>query len=288
VDILSSSQFNLHFLDQLFKLTKSIRSNFSKDEPWFMRECHYFTALKGCTIATVFDEPSTRTKSSFEAAVMRLGGSFFSVDTMTSSMRKGESFEDTIKTISQYADVIVIRHPNIGAAQTAARVSDVPVINAGDGAGEHPTQALIDLFTIIDEIPNFERLLFLGDIQYARTINSLALLVRRVFEDCQIHEIDIRNGPSETLEKLPNLLRAADVVYMTRLQSERCGTDGGEECRNLNPLPHMKEKSILLHPLPRTRELSIECDADPRAAYWRQVKNGLYLRMALLKIILRP
>jgi len=279
--IISSAQFDRFFLDQLFELTKKIRLSFSKTN-WALKDAYWHTALNGEIIATVFDEPSTRTKSSFEAAMLRLGGAVFSVDTMNSSMKKGETYEDTIKTISQYADAIVVRHPNVGAATLASSVSDVPIINAGDGSGEHPTQALMDVFTIIDEIPDFKKVIFFGDVEFARTVHSLEILLKNTFPEIEITKISTRNQEIEDVN-----LWDADVVYMTRLQKERGGTIH-KEWKDLNPLQWMKSKSILLHPLPRAGELSIECDSDPRAAYWRQVKNGMYLRMALLKLILRP
>jgi len=284
--IISSDQFSRFYIDSLFALTRRIRSSYSKEVNWFLREGHWIETLKGSTIATVFDEPSTRTKSSFEAATLRLGGTVFSVDTMNSSMKKGETFEDTIKTISQYADVIVLRHPNVGAATLAAAVSEVPVINAGDGSGEHPTQALMDVFTITDEMPNFKKVCFFGDVEFARTVHSLEILLKNTFPEVEITKINARDDFDQ--ENAVNLT-TADVVYMTRMQRERSGVGKNAWIHTqLNPLKYMKEKSILLHPLPRAGELSVECDSDPRAAYWRQVKNGLYLRMALLKMILRP
>lgn len=214
----------------------------------------------------------------------RLGGQYISVENakISSSHVKGESIEDTIRTVSQYADAIVIRHPDEGAVEKGASAAEVPVINAGDGAGEHPTQALIDLYTIWMRRHTFENLsvVVLGSGR-ARTIHSLLILMDK-FPSIKVkHIVDLGKEQTEQVCE-------CDVLYMTRIQHERF--KAGEQ----KPLPVtlqkevlncMKEKAMILHPLPRQEELPIEVDNDPRAAYWQQVKNGLFLRMALLESI---
>jgi aspartate carbamoyltransferase catalytic subunit len=235
-------------------------------------------------MATVFFEPSTRTRLSFEAACLKLGGDIISVENavISSSDKKGESLEDAIKTISQYADVIVLRHPETGSAQRAAENSDVPVINAGDGDGEHPTQALLDLYTIWKEKGTIDGLniLFHADIEHARTVNSLKKLLG-------LYDVEIKEEGLFDSEVSPQW-EEADVVYVTRIQSERYSLRMNDAITQINKdlMGKMKNDAILLHPLPRCGEVSRDVDSDHRSAFWRQVKNGMYVRMALLKMVL--
>ncbi len=262
-------------------------------------------------MATLFYEPSTRTRFSFEAAMHRLGGRVVTTENAAefSSVSKGETLEDTIRIINGYADVIVIRHSEVGAAQRAAAVSRVPVVNAGDGAGQHPTQALLDLYTIQKEIGRIDglRIAMVGDLAQGRTVRSLAYLLSKyqgvtlyfvappllkMKEDILEHlrEHEVRYEEESDLNKV---LPEVDVVYQTRVQKERFGDRVAdyEKCRGLyildrSSLTRMRPGAIIMHPLPRVDEISMEVDHDPRAAYFRQAQNGLYVRMAILKMIL--
>ncbi|WP_338417752.1 aspartate carbamoyltransferase [Thermorudis peleae] len=263
--------------------------------------------LRHKVMATLFYEPSTRTRLSFEAAMVRLGGQVISAEyaAATSSAAKGESIEDTARIISGYADVLVIRHPQAGAAARAASVATIPVINAGDGANEHPTQALLDLYTIWREHGRLDhlRIAFVGDLRYGRTVHSLARLLRH----CQDIEVflcapSVARLDTELIAELitaglnvqecDDLLALAptlDVVYQTRVQRERYQTQAEyEQARSRFILDEtfldaFNPRGIILHPLPRNEEIAPSVDRDPRAAYFRQAHNGLFLRMALLE-----
>jgi len=257
--------------------------------------------------ANLFYEPSTRTSSSFSAAMHRLGGQVISINDVTySSVSKGETLEDTIRTLEQYADVIVLRHPEVGAAKRAAHVSGVPIINAGDGIGEHPTQALLDLFTILEEKGTIDGLTItlVGDLKNGRTVHSLVKLLHHY--DVTLHFVapkslafpgiytkSLTRKPQE-FETLDPVLADTDVFYITRVQKERF--DDIEEYEkvqgsyviNHETLAHMKPDARIMHPLPRVGEIAFEVDDDPRAAYFRQMRNGLYVRMAILDELLAP
>ena len=263
-------------------------------------------------MATLFYEPSTRTRFSFETAMHRLGGHVISTENAAefSSVAKGETLEDTIRILNGYADVIVIRHKEVGSAKRAAAVSRVPIINAGDGAGQHPTQALLDLYTIRKEIGSIDglRIAMVGDLAQGRTVRSLAYLLSK-FRGVAIYFVappllkmkeDIlehlreRNVTFVEETALDKVLPEVDVVYQTRVQKERFGDRIAdyEKCRgvyiiNQDTLRLMKPKSIIMHPLPRLDEITMEVDEDPRAAYFRQAQNGLYVRMALLTQVLK-
>ena len=263
-------------------------------------------------MATLFYEPSTRTRFSFETAMHRLGGHVISTENAAefSSVAKGETLEDTIRILNGYADVIVIRHKEVGSAKRAAAVSRVPVINAGDGAGQHPTQALLDLYTIRKEIGSIDglRIAMVGDLAQGRTVRSLAYLLSKfrgvtmyfvappllkMKEDILEH-LRERNVTYVEETALDKVLPEVDVVYQTRVQKERFGDRIAdyEKCRgvyiiNQQALRLMKAKSIIMHPLPRLDEITMEVDQDPRAAYFRQAQNGLYVRMALLTQVLK-
>ena len=262
-------------------------------------------------MATLFYEPSTRTRFSFETAMHRLGGRVISTENAAefSSVAKGETLEDTIRIMNAYSDVIVLRHYEVGAAKRAAAVSRIPVINAGDGVGQHPTQALLDLYTIRKEIGAIEglRIAMVGDLAQGRTVRSLAYLLSK-YRDVKIHFVappllkmkqDILGHLSEnhvwfTQEtELEKVLPEVDVVYQTRIQKERFGDRSAdyERCRgvyviNRASLRLMRPNAIVMHPLPRLDEITMEVDEDPRAAYFRQAQNGLYVRMALLTMAL--
>lgn len=262
-------------------------------------------------MATLFYEPSTRTRFSFESAMHRLGGRVITTENARefSSVSKGETLEDTIRILNGYADLIVIRHFEVGAAQRAAAVSQVPVINAGDGVGQHPTQALLDLYTIQKEIGAIDGLeiAMVGDLAQGRTVRSLSYLLGK-FTGVKIYFVapellkmkeDILAYLSEhgvdyeERGDLEGVLPRVRVVYQTRVQKERFGDRIAdyEKCRNLyiiDPasLALMRRDAIIMHPLPRVNEIAMEVDQDPRAAYFRQAQNGLYVRMALLKMVM--
>jgi aspartate carbamoyltransferase catalytic subunit len=262
-------------------------------------------------MSTLFYEPSTRTRFSFEAAMHRLGGRVISTENAAefSSVSKGETLEDTIRILCGYADVIVIRHFEVGAAKRAAAVAKVPVINAGDGVGQHPTQALLDLYTIRKEVGRLDglKIAMVGDLAQGRTVRSLAYLLSkyrdiemffvappllRMKEDIleHLHERHVSYVEEAALDKV---LPQVDVVYQTRVQKERFGDRVAdyEKCRrvyviNAAALGLMRPDAIVMHPLPRLDEIADEVDSDPRAAYFRQAQNGLFVRMALLTMVL--
>ena len=267
------------------------------------------------TIITLFYEASTRTSCSFQSAAIKLGCSVINITDKFSSIEKGETLEDTIKTINYYGDAIVLRHPEKGACNRAAIVSKVPVINAGDGNGEHPTQALLDIFTIYEELSSNGidldsetrdtiTVTFLGDLKNSRTIHSLVHLL--VFFP-RIKFIFVNppslGMPQEITDKLKGMniehlslsledaIYITDIMYVTRIQKERFESEQDylsvkHSCINKDIMSKAKDSMILMHPLPRLTEISVEVDSDPRAVYFKQVENGIYMRMAILDTIL--
>ncbi|MCL5094247.1 MAG: aspartate carbamoyltransferase [Patescibacteria group bacterium] len=296
-DIISIDQFDRETLEGIFEvslfLEKEIKGRGSLD------------LLKGKVMASLFFEPSTRTRFSFESAMEKLGGNLVSATGVNfSSMAKGETLEDTIKTIERYADVIVIRHPEMGSARIAADSSNIPVLNAGDGPGEHPTQALLDFYTIKKEMGKVEGLniAMIGDLKHGRTIHSLLKLLSH-YENINYYLVSPEELkiPSEYLKgiksykeikTLVEVLPDADVLYMTRIQKERFASlkeyEKLKDCFVLNKkmLESAKKDMIIMHPLPRVSEIAVDVDEDPRAKYFGQVENGLYVRMALLALVL--
>ena len=300
--ILEAGQFTTEDIDTMFATADYVSHKDHKE---------LTDILKGKVLACVFYEPSTRTSSSFIASMTRLGGSVIPITqgVQYSSVSKGETLEDTIVTLGQYADAIVLRHPEMGSVSKAAGVSPVPVINAGDGAGEHPTQALLDLFTIRNEMGKTDGLqvCFVGDLANGRTVHSLLKLLslypnnrfhlvspaRLGIERHPLYEKVSRNigeifHVRNNLWEAKNILEASDVIYMTRVQKERFTvvdeyTEVKDSCL-LTPelVSTMKPGARILHPLPRVNELPVEIDSDPRAAYFRQVRSGLLVRMSLL------
>ncbi len=265
--------------------------------------------LQNKILSCVFYEPSTRTRFSFESAMLKLGGQVISTESAGhfSSAIKGETLEDSVRIISGYSDMIVLRHNEPGAAERAAKVSLVPIINAGDGDGEHPTQALLDLYTIKKElgrIDNF-KIGMVGDLLYGRTIHSLIYLLPlshtvEIFlvapQELKLPSkyksfLNSRKIKFSESDNLENVLPKLDVLYMTRIQKERFSSARiYEQVKNsfvLNKklLDKLNKRSIVMHPLPRVNEISREVDDDKRAAYFRQAKNGLYIRMALLNLL---
>lgn len=264
--------------------------------------------LEGKILASLFFEPSTRTRLSFETAMHRLGGSVIGfADPSMTSLRKGENIVDTIRMADAYSDVIVIRHPKEGTARMAAEFAEAPVINAGDGAGRHPTQCLLDLFTILMEKGKLEgmKVVLLGDLKYGRTVHSLAYALalfgaelvfvspeslrmpKEIVEDCI--ELGVEPVSTTNLEKA---IRDADVLYVTRIQKERF-PDPTEYSRvigsykvDMNLLKHAKEDLIVMHPLPRIDEISPEVDKTRYAVYFKQAFNGVPVRMSILSKVL--
>jgi aspartate carbamoyltransferase catalytic subunit len=282
--LLSIDQLNRSAIEHIFLVAWQLQQNdwrfFPDPGP---DTAQYFVEsndiMTNQVMASVFYEPSTRTRLSFETAFLKLGGKVISVENAfdSSSDKKGESYLDTIKTISNIANIIVLRHPLEGSVIESAEIANCPIINAGDGAGEHPTQALIDLYTIwktkqqIDEL----KVMIVGDLAHARTINSFKKILA-LFNNIEIHECDLDDLRSDN----PNL-SDIDVVYMTRRQIER---RKDELVKGPNPLniATLKEDAMILHPLPRGPELPVSIDADPRAKYWDQVINSVYVRQAIV------
>lgn len=264
--------------------------------------------LKGKVVAVLFFEPSTRTRLSFETAIQRLGGKVIGfTDAGSSSVKKGESLKDTIKTVAQYADMIVMRHPVEGSARYASEVSHVPVINAGDGANQHPTQCLLDLYSIQKTQGNLNDLhiAFIGDLKYGRTVHSNVIAMTNF--NCTYHLV----SPEEL--KLPSAVKMhiknnnlryyqytdimdaiplADIIYMTRIQQERFSDpleyEKVKNIYNLNKdmLANAKRNMKVLHPLPRVNEIHTNVDDLPQAYYFEQAQNGVYMRQALMSYIL--
>jgi aspartate carbamoyltransferase catalytic subunit len=297
--IVEVSQFDRDFVETLFA---------SADR---MRDLQRPSMLQaGKILATIFYEPSTRTRLSFESAMLRLGGQVISTENARefSSAIKGETVEDTVMMASGYADAIVIRHFEQGAAARAAAVSPVPILNAGDGPGEHPTQALLDLYTIQHELGGIDnlRIALVGDLRYGRTARSLALLTRlttgvdlifvspaQVPMGDDIRAALDRSGvPYHDEPDLAKVLPDVDVVYQTRVQKERFGSEDeyravkGTYILNRAMYDRLNPNAVVLHPLPRVDEITTEVDADPRSAYFRQARNGVFVRMALLDLVL--
>jgi aspartate carbamoyltransferase catalytic subunit len=296
--VLEAQQFSREDLIELFSVADNL-----KVENEF--------PLKGKILASLFYEPSTRTRFSFESAMIRLGGNVLTTENAKdfSSASKGESLEDSIRVVNHYADVIVLRHYEAGAAHRAAEVSEIPIINAGDGAGQHPTQALLDLYTIKRELGKIDgiRVAMVGDLKNGRTVRSLSYLLGK-FNHVEIifvspPELRIGTDIKEYLLKhairfsetivLEDALEVADIVYQTRIQKERFAEPHeylkfkGAYVLTAHNTDCMKEGAVILHPLPRVDEITTDLDDLPRAAYFRQAKYGVLLRMALLKQLLQ-
>ena len=263
--------------------------------------------LKGKILANLFFEPSTRTKLSFEAAMRRLGGECigFSEPT-TSSIKKGETLADTIRVVENYSDIIVLRHGLEGVARMAAELSTVPIINAGSGSEEHPTQALLDLYTINRELGRIDGLniVFVGDLRYGRTVHSLAYALALYDVNLYLVSPEILRMRKEVLkdvekrikifevENIESIIPKADVLYVTRIQKERFPDPEeyekvkGSYRITLDTIRHAKSSLNILHPLPRIGEISPEIDSTPYAKYFKEVWYGLVLRMGLLSLVL--
>jgi aspartate carbamoyltransferase len=298
-DILSVKQFSRSDLEYIFGVAHEMHM--------MVDHVGTFDLLKGKILANLFYEPSTRTSSSFTSAMERLGGSVIPINEVRySSVAKGESLPDTVRTLECYADVIVLRHPETGSAALAAQYAKKPIINAGDGIGEHPTQALLDTFTIQEEMGLIDGLTvtMLGDLKYGRTVHSLARLLSLYNVRLNYISPEILKMPAEIIDELPrtmsqkeytNLEEAlpdTDVLYVTRVQKERFANEEeyesvkGSYVISPDMMKIAKQNMIVMHPLPRVGEISMDFDSDPRAAYFRQMEYGLYVRMALLAMVL--
>ncbi|PLB33663.1 bifunctional carbamoylphosphate synthetase/aspartate transcarbamylase [Aspergillus candidus] len=300
--VLSVNQFNRSDLHLLFTVAQEMRLGVQREG--------VLDVLKGRVLCTLFYEPSTRTSASFDAAMQRLGGRTVAIATQHSSTQKGETLQDTIRTLGCYADAVVLRHPLPTSMETAAQFSPVPIINGGNGSVEHPTQAFLDLFTIREELGTVTGLTitFTGDLRYGRTVHSLIKLLQ--FYDVRVQLVApkdlslpeevrqqvIASGQLvvESEELTPEIVARSDVLYSTRVQKERF-VDLGQYERLKNSfvidnalLKHAKSHMVVMHPLPRNMEIAEEVDFDQRAAYFRQMRYGLYCRMALLALVLAP
>lgn len=301
--VIEAQQFSREVMKGIFDRTREMEQVVSR---------YGANILNRRIMATLFYEPSTRTRLSFEAAMYRLGGEVITTESARefSSAAKGETLEDTIRIVEGYADVIVLRHYESGSAQRAADVAGIPIINAGDGPGQHPTQALLDVYTIQKEIGRLDgiRVALVGDLANGRTARSLAYLLTK-YEDVKLYFVapdmvrmkdDIKaylaeHGVAfEEEEDLMKVMADVDVVYQTRIQRERFGDRiadyeavRGKYIIDPATMSMLSDDAIVMHPLPRVDEIDPAVDKDPRAAYFRQAHNGVYIRMALLQMVLQ-
>jgi len=296
-DIISIKDFSREEIDYILNIAKAMEPLAKKGS----------NMLKGKILATLFFEPSTRTRLSFEAAMHKLGGSTIGfAEAEIASVKKGENLADTVRVVENYADVIALRHPLEGAARLAAEFAKVPIINGGSGAEEHPTQALLDLYTIMKEKGGIDglKIALVGDLRYGRTVHSLAYALS--LYDIQLYlvspeSLKMRREVLETIKErisvtarsnLEKVVSLVDVLYVTRIQKERFPEPAeyakvkGSYRIDLETLKKAKEDLIILHPLPRVDEIAAEVDRTPYAKYFRQVWNGIVVRMALLALIL--
>jgi aspartate carbamoyltransferase catalytic subunit len=296
-DIVSIKDFSREEIDYILKTAASMEQTAKKGSDM----------LQGKILGTLFFEPSTRTRLSFESAINKLGGTALGfAEPKVAAIKKGENLADTIRVVENYADVLVLRHPLEGAARLAAEFADVPVINAGSGAEEHPTQALLDLYTIVKEKGTIDGLniTLMGDLRYGRTVHSLAyalslynvklflvspdlLRMRREVSDTIKQKIEVVEGSA-----IEDVLPETDVLYVTRIQEERF-PDPAEYAKvsgtykiDVSTLQGAKEGMIIMHPLPRVDEIDHEVDNTPHARYFQQVWNGVVTRTAILALIL--
>jgi len=300
--VIESQQFDRDLLELVFQTADQMKTDLYGE-----RQLAKF--LDGKIMASLFYEPSTRTRFSFESAMRRLGGSVITTENARefSSAAKGESLSDSTRIMNGYADVIVMRHNEAGSAARAADISNIPIINAGDGAGQHPTQALLDMYTIVDAFPGVYdlKIAMVGDLRYGRTVRSLSYLLTK-YEKVEIifvsppvckMEGDIKaylDKYSISWREETDLAKVApevDCIYMTRIQKERFHsaedyqTAASKYILSQELVQTMKSSAIIMHPLPRVDEIPAEVDEDPRARYFEQAQNGLYIRMALLYLL---
>ena len=273
-----------------------------------LKETPQRNLLQGSILGTCFFEPSTRTRLSFESAMHRLDGNVIGfVDAKNTSSKKGETLEDTIRMVNGYVDVIAMRHPEPGSAARAAAVSSVPILNGGDGANQHPTQTLLDLFTIQECQGNIDglKIAMVGDLKFGRTVHSLAQALSHF--DVELHfvapeslqmpkkyldELTEHNVPYQLHESMDESLKSCDIVYMTRIQQERFDTEEeyeqmkGVYILNASMIDGAKNNMRIMHPLPRVNEITEDVDETEHAHYFEQAKNGVFVRQALLGLVL--
>lgn len=299
-DIISMNDMSKEEILEILEIAEKIENSSEEEKLNF---------LKGKIIATLFFEPSTRTKMSFESAAFRLGAQVLQLPPLEqSSVKKGESFSDTIRMVESYSDVIVVRHPNDGAARLSSTTSKKPVINAGDGSNQHPSQTLLDLYTIKEEKGTLSNLsiAFVGDLKYGRTVHSLVKALTHFnptiyfvspkilqMPTYLIDDLDKNNIKYEILEDFRDCLDKIDVFYMTRIQKERFPdiedyqkVKGVYVINKENILGKCKEDMIILHPLPRVDEISTDLDETKHALYFKQAKNGIPVRQAMMMKVL--
>jgi len=299
-DILDGEQFTREEIDFVMSIADEFRNRLKKELTIDM--------MKGYILATLFFEPSTRTRLSFETAMHRLGGSVIGFSSAEStSAAKGETLTDTIRTVDQYADIIAMRHPQIGSAREAASVAEAPIINGGDGAGQHPTQALLDLYTIKSELGKLDgkTIVMCGDLKNGRTVHAGVDIYKHYKCKMILVAPDQLKMPADIIKKLqgygveveetPDLeaaLAKGDVLYMTRIQKERF-TDPleyehlkGSYVLTREMVERIQPKLTIMHPLPRVNEIAVDVDNLTNAAYFRQVRNGVYVRMALIAAVM--
>lgn len=294
IDDVSDSEMN-----EIFDLTDRMTESLESGKP--------ITTMKGKILATLFYEPSTRTRLSFESAMQRLGGSTLGFsDVKSSSVSKGETLADTVRMAESYSDIIVIRHPLEGSARLASRFTAKPVINAGDGSGQHPTQTLLDLYTMKKEFGKIDglKIALIGDLKYGRTVHSLLLALSRFKVQVTLVSPPSLRIPQHIISKVKDIIKIeetdvishvlpeADVFYATRIQKERF-TDQNEYQSLIGSysidselVSQMKETAIIMHPLPRVDEINPSVDALPQARYFKQAYYGVPLRMALITLLL--
>jgi len=302
--VIESQQFDRDLLEVVFQTADRMKAD-------VCGERRFAKSLEGRIMASLFYEPSTRTRFSFESAMLRLGGSVITTENARefSSASKGESLSDSTRIMSGYADIIVMRHNEAGSAARAAEISSVPVINAGDGAGQHPTQALLDMYTIVDDFSGMDslKIALVGDLRYGRTVRSLSYLLTK-YENVELifvsppvckmegdikAYLDRNNVPWREETDLAGITPEVDCIYMTRIQKERFHDPedyrmaAGKYILTPDRVRTMKPDAIIMHPLPRVDEIPKEVDDDPRARYFQQARNGLYIRMALLYLLLK-
>jgi len=299
-----------HYIEPLNFSMEEMEGLFVKAGEIEKKQADYRELCRGKILATLFFEPSTRTRLSFEAAMLRLGGSCLGfAEPGSSSVAKGECLADTVRTVACYADVIVMRNPKEGAALLASRYSEVPVINAGDGGHHHPTQTLTDLLTIRQLKGKIGNLTvgFCGDLKFGRTVHSLVEALSRypgikmVFispkeliipEFLKTQALGKNNIPFMETDSIDKVMGDLDILYMTRVQRERFFNEEDyirlkdSYIINAEKISYAKKDMMILHPLPRVNEIDLEVDSDPRAMYFKQAKNGMFVRMALLSSIL--
>ena len=301
MDVLTATQFTREHLEDIFQVSSVMKTTIENGET-------VPDLLRGCVLGNVFYEPSTRTRASFEAAAYRLGANVINISASESSVTKGETLQDTMRCIECYTDVLVLRHPKVGAAQEVWPYLRKPLISAGDGSGEHPTQALLDYFTIMSELGRIDGLTIaiLGDLKHGRTVHSLCRLLCK-FKDITLilispHGLELPENVyldivrhckvvRAAVSALNKVVRTADVLYVTRLQQERFATEEeydkvrGSYVIDSSLMKEAQKSMIVMHPLPRRGEIKETVDSDPRCVYFKQMTNGMYVRMALLSLI---